>query len=314
MVTRSEGRETSEKCKSKGRTRKSAPKNIDPDSYALPGGPPRGLQALLVVGEGRVSEVHVGVDGLLDESLVGVALVLGALEEFANNAAVALSLVAELLDGAVHYALREPDVPLLEAHRVIHNRLVGIPRILSEPLNSPVGLGGHLYLLSRVRRELLATLFLVLQRPARVQPEEVVHGVLVLLQRLGPEVEVCPARVRDGVHPARRPTPRGLPAGLDDALFLHLPERPVQRSRVHRLEPEGRSPLHELVPVRVPLPQGEQDHRYQPVPRPRLNPTELSLLASHIAVLLLIVHDSLFHNLCAFYIYVSVCQGLDSIL
>src|SRR5918997_306131 len=159
------------------------PKNIDPDSYALPGGLPRGLQALLVVGEGRVSEVHVGIDGLLDESLVGVALVLGALEEFANNAAVALSLVAELLDGAVHYALREPDVPLLEAHRVIHNRLVGIPRTLSEPLYSPVGLlrSGHLYLLSRVRlrRELLATLFLVLQRPARVQSEEVVHGVLV---------------------------------------------------------------------------------------------------------------------------------------
>src|SRR5215216_6232055 len=89
------------------------PRTIDPDSYALPGGLPRGLQALLVVGEGRVSEVHVGVDGLLDESLVGVALVLGALEELAHNTAVALSLVAELLDGPVHYALREPDVPLL---------------------------------------------------------------------------------------------------------------------------------------------------------------------------------------------------------
>src|ERR671910_2922462 len=128
MVTRSEGRETSEKCKSKGRTRKPAPKNIDPDSYVLPGGLPRGLQALLVVGEGRVSEVHVSVDGLLDKDLVGVALVLGTLEELAHNAAVALSLVAELLDGAVHHTLREPDVPLLEAHRVIHNRLVGIAR------------------------------------------------------------------------------------------------------------------------------------------------------------------------------------------
>src|SRR3712207_4480785 len=158
------------------------PENLNLDSYALPGGLPRGLQALLVVGEGRVSEVHVSVDGLLDKGLVGLALVLGALEELAHNAAAALSLVAELLDGAVHHALREPDVPLLEAHRVIHNRLVGIARTLSEPLYSPVGLlGGHLYLLSRVRRELIATLFFVLQRPARVQPEEVVHGVLVLL-------------------------------------------------------------------------------------------------------------------------------------
>src|ERR687894_701477 len=272
------------------------PKNIDPDSYALPGGPPRGLQALLVVGEGRVSEIYVSVDGLLDESLVGVALVLGALEELAHNTAVALSLVAELLDGAVHHALREPDVPLLEADRVIHNRVVGIPRTLSEPLYSPVGLlrSGHLYLLSRVRRELLATLFFVLQRPARVQPEEVVHGVLVLLKRLGPEVEVGPSRVRDGVHPACRPAPGGLPTRLDDALFLHLPERPVQRSRVHRLEPEGRSPLHELVPIRVPLPQREQDHRHQPISRPRLNPTELSLPASCLP--LFVVHCSLFHN------------------
>src|SRR5918992_1332742 len=175
----------------------SPPQKHRPDSYALPGGLPHSLQALLVVAEGRVSEVHIGVDGLLDESLVGVALVLGALEELASNAAVALSLVAELLDGAVHHALREPDVPLLEAHRVIHNRLVGIPCTLSEPLYGPAGLllGGHLYLLSRVIHELLATLFLVLQRPARVQPEEIVHGVLVLLQRLGPEIEVCPARV-----------------------------------------------------------------------------------------------------------------------
>src|ERR687898_727616 len=232
------------------------PQCFDSVGYALPGGLPRSLRSLLVVGEGRVSEVHVGVDGLLDERLVGVALVLGTLEELAHNVAVALGLVAKLLDGAVHHALREPDVALLETHRVIHNRLVGIPRTLSDPLNTPVGLlrSGHLYLLSRVLRELLATLFLVLQRPSRVQPEEVVHGVLVLLERLGPEVEVCPARVRDGVHPARRPTPRSLPTGLNDALFLHLPERPVQRSRIHRLEPEGRSPLHELVPVRVPLP------------------------------------------------------------
>src|SRR3712207_6899284 len=51
----------------------------------------------------------------------------------------------------------------------IYNRLVGIARTLSEPLYSPVGLlGGHLYLPSRVRRELIATLFFVLQRPARV--------------------------------------------------------------------------------------------------------------------------------------------------
>src|SRR5215208_6192418 len=176
----------------KGADPKVRPKNIDPDSYALPGGLPRGLQALLVVGEGRVSEVHVGVDGLLDQGLVCVTLVLGALEELAHDVAVALSLVAELLDGAIHHALREPDVPLLEAHRVIHNRLVGIPRTLGEPLYGPVSLllGGHLYLLSRVKRKLLATLFLVLQRPACVQPEEVVHGVLVLLKRLGPEVEV----------------------------------------------------------------------------------------------------------------------------
>src|SRR5215204_2990881 len=148
----------------KGADPKVRPKNIDPDSYALPGGLPRGLQALIVVGEGCVSEIYVGVDGLLDESLVGVALVLGALEELAHNTAVALSLVAELLDGPVHHALREPDVPLLQAHRVIHNRLVGIPRTLSEPLYGPVGLlrSGHLYLLSRVRRELLATLFFVL--------------------------------------------------------------------------------------------------------------------------------------------------------
>src|SRR5215203_2617800 len=158
----------------KGADPKVRPKNVDPDSYALPGGLPRGLQALLVVAEGRVSEVQISVEGLLDEGLVGIALVLGALEELAHNAAVALGLMAELLDGAVHHPLREPDVPLLKAHRVIHNRLVGIPGALSEPLYSPVGLlrSSHLHLLSRVRRELLATLFLVLvlQRPARIQP------------------------------------------------------------------------------------------------------------------------------------------------
>src|SRR5215210_6394840 len=192
------------------------------------GGLPGGLQVLLVEGQGRVGEVHVSVNGLLDEGLVGVAPFLGALEELANDAAVALGLVPELLDGAVDHALREPDVPLLQTDRVIHERLVGIPRVLGEPLYGPVRLlhGSHPDLLSRVKRELLllaAALFLVLQRPASVEPEEVVHGLLVLLQRLGPEVEVRPPRVGDGVHPARRTTPGGLPTGLDNTVLLHLP-------------------------------------------------------------------------------------------
>src|SRR5215203_4890807 len=96
---------------------------------ALPGGGlPGGLQALLEVGEGRMCEAHVGVDGLLDESLVRVALVLGALEELAHNAAIALCLIAKLLDGAVHHPLCEPDVPLLQADRMIHEGLVRVPR------------------------------------------------------------------------------------------------------------------------------------------------------------------------------------------
>src|SRR3712207_649010 len=94
---------------------------------------------------------------------------------------------------------------------------------------------------------LLFVLALGPRRPARVHPEEIVHGLLVLLERLGPEVQVGPPGVGDGVHPARRSPPGGLPGGLDDALLLHLPQRPVQRPRVHSLEPEGRGPLHEQI-------------------------------------------------------------------
>jgi hypothetical protein len=40
----------------------------------------------------------------------------------------------------------------------------------------------------------------------RIEPEEVVHGVLVPLQGLRPEAQMGLAGVGDGVHPARRTT------------------------------------------------------------------------------------------------------------
>src|ERR687886_2840929 len=98
-------------------------------------------------------------------------------------------------------------------------------------------------------------------RPTCVEPEESVHVAAILLQCLGPELKVCLPCVRDGVHPACRSTLSRLPFGLDDTVFFHLPQSTVHSSRVHRLKAECSRLLHELVAVRVPLPQRQQDHR-----------------------------------------------------
>jgi hypothetical protein len=60
------------------RTRR-PPVILTPKSVLL-GGLSGGLQALPVVGKGRVSEVHVAVEGLLNERLGGAPLLLGPLE------------------------------------------------------------------------------------------------------------------------------------------------------------------------------------------------------------------------------------------
>src|SRR5829696_2133017 len=113
--------------------------------YLPADGPPGSLQVLFVESEGRVGELHVGVEGLLDEGPVRVALLVGALEELASEATVALGLMPELFDGAVDHALGEPDVALLQADRVVHDRLVRVPRVLGELLHRPARLfhGGH---------------------------------------------------------------------------------------------------------------------------------------------------------------------------
>src|SRR5919199_3277409 len=99
-----------------------------------------GLKALLVVGEGRVSQVHVGVDRLLEERLEGLALLLGPLYELLYNATVGLGLVAKLLYGVVHKPLREAHVALLQRHRMVYDRLVGVAGRPRQLLRGPVGL------------------------------------------------------------------------------------------------------------------------------------------------------------------------------
>jgi len=85
-----------------------------------------------------MGEVHVRVEGLLDERLVSVALFLDPLHELLGHRPVALGLVTHLLDGgAVHHALREPDVALLKADRVVHHGLVRIPLGLGQLLGGP---------------------------------------------------------------------------------------------------------------------------------------------------------------------------------
>src|SRR5215211_1325369 len=62
-------------------------------------------------------------------------------------------------------------------------------------------------------------------RLAPIEVEEVVHALLVSLQRLHPDAQVGIARASDGVHPARRPAPGGLPARLH-VFFLIIPPPP----------------------------------------------------------------------------------------
>src|SRR5918998_5048232 len=107
-------------------------------------------------------------------------------------------------------------------------------------------------------------------RPARVDPEEGVHVALVLLQRLCPELEIGLPSIGDGVHPPRRTTLGGIPGALHRPVLLHAPQGSVQVARVRRLHPKLRHPLHQLVPVRVPLPEHHQDHRLRPVRRTSL--------------------------------------------
>src|SRR5215207_7215750 len=100
-----------------------------------------------------------------------------------------------------------------------------------------------------------------MRRLAPIEVEEVVHALLVSLQRLNPDAQVGIARASDSVHPARRPVSGCLPARLDDAVLLHPPESLVQSPGVHRLESEHPRSTHELVAVGVPLPKRQQDHR-----------------------------------------------------
>src|SRR5919199_3492780 len=113
---------------------------VEPRKVLLPDDLLGGLQALLVVGEGRVSQVYVGVDRLLEERLEGLALLLGPLYELLHNAPVGLGLVAKLLYGVVHKPLREAHVALLQPDGVIQNRPERISRGLGEPLRSLVSL------------------------------------------------------------------------------------------------------------------------------------------------------------------------------
>src|SRR3712207_6452416 len=76
-------------------------------------------QALPVVRERRVEQIHIGANRLLDEGLEGITLVLGALEELLSHRPVALDLVPELLDRAVHQPLRKTHVALLQRHHMV---------------------------------------------------------------------------------------------------------------------------------------------------------------------------------------------------
>src|SRR5918997_2279949 len=206
----------------------------------------RGLETLLVgtllvVGQGRVEEVHVGL-----------ILFLGGLEELLRHGPVGLGLLPVLPVEGVEHVLCEARVPLLQGHCVVEKSLVGVLRGLHEPLRRHVGSLPTLHLhlsFSRSYRELpapyaatidrsrasrpplsVAALFIVLvvpRRTAGVHTEEDVYVAPVLLQRVGPEVEVGLPRIGDRVHPPRRSTFRGLPLGFDDTVLLHLPQGPV---------------------------------------------------------------------------------------
>src|SRR5215207_3166071 len=277
---------------------------------------PRSFEPLLVVGQGRVEEIHIGV-----------VLLLSALEELLRHGPVGLSLLTVLPVKGVEHVLREARVPLLQGHYVLENPLVRVLRGLREPLRRHASSlpTRHLHLSfplsSRGCRKppapyaptigrswasgpplFVAVVVVVPSRTAGVQTEEGVYVAPVLLQRISPEVEVGLPGVGDGVNPARRSTFRGLPLGLDDAVLLHLPQGPVQGARVHSLKPKSRGPFHELVAVGVPLPQCQQDNRYQPVSRPDLD----------LALLLLFAQNAHFRQLLiiyAVYIYMFFCQG-----